>query len=203
MPTHPAPSMLFVDGFTAVFDPCDICQDRTRLCFHAFAKGSWRPVHRTGRTMATTTDGRLQDYIVGSWLQGSWCGVKQDERRQLDPEERAVQLDMPPTLSEAFSLQLEQKKVTQINNTVVGCAFHVPSVMLVLIVLCPLQPTIFQMPHATTDLQEQNLTQRMVLSNVFRSTPSDVVSNAEKWVLFGSAENSGIGSWHRCATASW
>ena len=80
---------------------------------------------------------------------------KQEEWRQFDLEDRAVLQGMPLAVIEAIAVQIEQVKVTQIKNTVVGLGFHIPSVLLALLMLFQLQPTrAFQMPQVMKDLQE-------------------------------------------------
>ena len=135
--------MLFAGGFTAVCDSRDICKDRTRPCFRAFGKERWPPVSRARQTSAATVDRFFPDHrrfrAPACWEAGLvW---KQEEWRQLDWEERAVLQGMPPGLIEAVSLQLEQEKVTQIKNTIVGLGFHIPSVVLAHLMLFQLQPT--------------------------------------------------------------
>ena len=85
----------------------------------------------------------------------------------MDLEDRAVLQGMRAALIEATALQIEQEKVNQIRNTMVGLGFHIPSVMLAILMLFQLQPTsAFQMPPAMTDLQEQNL-KRQIVNTVF------------------------------------
>ena len=94
-------------------------------------------------------------YEEGSLL---WRGT---QWRQPDPAERSILHGMPPAIVESIQTPGGSEQATAARNSAVGNGFHVPSVMLALIVLFQMLPQSTAVARSVQEPREQELKEKI------------------------------------------
>ena len=116
--------------------------DYTIPVFHTFTREFYHPNDSVQRASAAAAERFRADhrrFPATAYEQNSvvWRG---DQWRQLDHSERSILHGMPPAMAESIQTAGSDEKATATRNSAVGNGFHVPSVMLALIVLFQMLP---------------------------------------------------------------
>ena len=131
---------------------------------HTFTREFYHPQDRTTRSSAEAVDRFLTDHkrFPPAAYEAESLLWKQDEWRQPTPMERAQIHGLPPGLVQAIQAETSSQKIAR-QNSIVGNGFHLPSVMLVLLILFQLAPAAdtASVYLGLPDAQESALRQRI------------------------------------------
>jgi hypothetical protein len=126
----------FSEGFAPIFDPKEVvCAGKGGMS--TFTREFYHPDDRVSRSSAEASERFYADsrrfppssYEANSLL---W---KQDKWRQPSPAERATMMGLPPDLLEGLPRAQSPALRIAAQNSAVGNGFHIPSVMLVFMLL--------------------------------------------------------------------
>ena len=142
------PAVPFAAGYVHRFDQ-RLVTAGLQSAFHTFTREFWHPPDRVKFASPEAVQRFFKDarrFPATSYEQNSlvWKG---DKWRQLDPEERAMIHGMPPALLEEVIRGQDDGHATAVRNSVIGNGFHVPSLMLALLLLFQLAPNVHAAPQ--------------------------------------------------------
>ena len=132
----PIPSTVtWLDGYYPLLDPTKVMESGGMGAMHTFTREFFHPNDRVRQVSAEAahrfeTDHRR--FPPGAYEEHSLVW-KQDRWRQLYPEERAQLLGMPPAAVAA--IQGPEARRTQGRNSLLGNGFHLPSVLVIFMML--------------------------------------------------------------------
>ena len=156
----PWPSrILFEDGYIPAIAPGEPGRR-----FHVLTREFFHPTDRVSQSSPEATERFFEDHrrFPPSSYERESLVWRQDQWRQLTPSERAQMHGLPPSLVQAISAPTAKERTAR-QNSAVGNGFHIPSLMLALLIAFQLIPpldaiNLYQQPM---ELQERELQARV------------------------------------------
>ena len=157
----PIPSKIhWLDGFGPMFDPQHILAGNHKLGFHPFTREFSHPedrIHQSSPEAVARFREDARRFPPSAYEEQSLLW-RQDEWRQPFPSERAQMMGVPPSAVAAVSATMPKKR--QLQNSLIGNGFHLPSILILLCLLPQLLEAKVTPP--LTPLGERELHQRIV-----------------------------------------
>eukprot|EP00435_Cladocopium_sp_Y103_P006376 s317_g2.t1 len=134
--TKPIPATIFwEDGYKPLLDPARVVQDHGKGAMHTFTREFYHPDDRARQVTPEAADRFYADhrrFPPGSYEERSlvWKG---DDWRQLEPGERAQVMGVPQAATAAIQGPASQRRAKR--NSLIGNGFHLPSILVILMML--------------------------------------------------------------------
>ena len=153
------PRVVWESGFQPLINPKEVMAQKGQGAIHTFTREVRHPTDRVGSVSPGAASRFEQDqrrFPPGSYEEGSL--VWRDEHwRQPSALERCQLMGIPPSVLDSVSGPPERRR--QVQNSLIGNGFHLPSIMLLLCLLPQLLEG--KIPTPVLDYEEQALVARL------------------------------------------
>lgn len=153
------PRVVWESGFQPLINPKEVMAQKGQGAIHTFTREFRHPTDRVGSVSPGAASRFEQDqrrFPPGSYEEGSL--VWRDEHwRQPSVLERCQLMGIPPSVLDSVSGPPERRR--QVQNSLIGNGFHLPSIMLLLCLLPQLLEG--KIPTPVLDYEEQALVARL------------------------------------------
>lgn len=129
------PRILWEDGYHPMVDPLRVLEEQGKGAMHTFTREFYHPSDRTAQVTPMAAARFHQDhrrFPPGAYEEQSLVW-KRDQWRTLEPSERAQAMGVPIAAVAATTGHAEQRRAKQ--NSLLGNGFHLPSVIVILLML--------------------------------------------------------------------